>query len=188
MNQSLIIKKLYGDGLLKNIGYALDLGCGKSTNVLSLASLGFEVDAVDFNNEIVNALADELKKEENKSLKINLFNQKIQEFDIKKEKYDCIIANNSLPLIDSKEKVFEIIKNVVNGLKKDGCLYLTLFGTKDEWVTKKDMSFFEYDEIKNRLDSLDIKFYHSNIEEGFGKTNAGNIKYWHVFRFIYIKN
>ena len=92
-----------------------------------------------------------------------------------------------LPFIESKEKVKEIIKNIVSGLKSDGCFYITLFGIKDAWIDKKNMSFWEYDEIKNILDSLDVNFYHNTIEEGYGRTMKGDIKYWNVFKFIYIK-
>ncbi len=58
---------------------------------------------------------------------------------------------------------------------------------KDEWINKENMSFFEYKEIRDILDSLNIKFYHNTIEEGYGKTMKGDVKYWNVFKFIYIK-
>lgn len=156
-------------------------------DVLNLANLGFEMDAVDIDAVTLENLKKEITKDEYKNYKINTFNQKIQDFDIDKEKYDCIIASNSLPFIDSKEKVVEIIKNIALGLKKDGCIYITIFGKKDAWVNKENMSFFEYNEIKNVLDSLDMSFYHSTIEEGYGKTMKGDLKYWNIFKFIYIK-
>ena len=187
MNQSIIVKKLYRDELIGNTGYALDLGFGKSQDALELAGHGFILDTVDSDEQVVKTLGDECSKDANKNLKINIYHQKIEDFEIKKEKYDCIIASNSLPFIESKEKVKEIIKNIVSGLKSDGCFYITLFGIKDAWIDKKNMSFWEYDEIKNILDSLDVNFYHNTIEEGYGRTMKGDIKYWNVFKFIYIK-
>jgi|SRR3989344_5374218 len=188
MNQTPAVKKLYNDGLIKNGGHALDLGCGKGMDVLSLANLDFEVDAVDVDATALDNLKSELAKDEYKDSKVNIVNQKIEDFKVKEGVYDCIIAINSLPFIDSKEKVIEIIKNIVLGLKEDGCMYITLFGKKDAWTDKENMSFFEYGEIKNVLDSLgDVSFYHSTIEEGYGKTIKGDIKYWNIFRFIYIK-
>ncbi|HEY4509169.1 MAG TPA: methyltransferase domain-containing protein [Candidatus Paceibacterota bacterium] len=188
MKPSIIFKKLVSDGLLKSKGKALDLGFGSGTEVINLANIGFEVDAVDSNPQVIINLQDELKADEYKDFSINLHNQKIEDFKIENEKYDCVIASNSLPFIIPKEKVIEIIKNIVPGLKKDGCMYITVFGVKDGWIDKQNMCFFEYKEIKDLLDSLGVKFYHSTIEEGYGKTMKGNVKYWNVFKFIYIKN
>lgn len=188
MKPSIIFKKLNGDGLLKKNGHALDLGFGPGAEVINLAGIGLTVDAVDSNSQTIATLQNELKTEEYKNLEVNFHNQKIEEFEIEKEKYDCIIASNSLPFIESKEKIISVIKNIVSGLRKDGCMYITIFGIKDEWINKKTMSFFEYKDIKNLLDSLDIKFYHSTIEEGYGKTMQGDSKYWNIFKFIYIKN
>ncbi len=183
MNQSIIIKKLNGDGLLENKSAALDLGFGKGKDALSLSELGLKVDAVSINpNEIT-----ELEKvASNKKIKVVLSD--IVNFQINNESYDCIIASNSLPFISSKEKVKEVVINIISGLKKGGCMYVTFFGTKDAWSNKDNMSFFEFDEIKNFIETFDVKFYHSTKEEGFGQTMKGEIKYWEIFKFIYIKN
>lgn len=187
MKPSLIFKKINGDGLIKNEGHMLDLGFGPGNEVINFANIGFGVDAVDSNIQTIDSLKNELENNKFGELKINLINEKIENFRIQKEKYDCIIASNSLPFILEKEKVIEVIRNIVDGLKLGGCMYITIFGTKDAWVTKESMTFFDYAEIKKIIDSLGVDFYHSTIEEGYGKTMKGDLKYWNIFRFIYIK-
>lgn len=186
MKPSIILKKLNGDGLINTQGRGLDLGFGAGNEVLNMAMLGLIVDAVDSNEETIKSLKNSVDNEYES--RINLIQEKIENFKIEDDKYDCIIASNSLPFIRSKDLVKDIVSNIVKGLKTGGCFYLTFFGNKDAWSEKENMSFFEYDEIKSYLDSLDIKFYHSTIEEGFGKTMKGDLKYWNIFKFIYIKN
>lgn len=183
---SLIFKKLNGDGLLKTSGFALDLGFGEGKEVFGLASIGFEIDCVEISDLAIKNLEERIK--DNNEYKINIYNISIENFEIKEGKYDCIIASNSLPFLDSKEKVKNVVTNISKGLKKDGCFYLTFFGNKDEWKNKERMNFFDYEEIRSFLDSLEIKFYHSVIEEGYGKTMKGELKYWNIFKFIYTKN
>jgi len=187
MNHSFVVKKLNGDGLIKINSNSLDLGFGKGSDVLSMAELGFEVDAVNNNAIEIENFKSELNIPINLNYKINIIDNNIENFVIEKNKYNCIIASNSLPFIASKDKVLEIIKNIAEGLTEQGCFYITIFGEKDEWRENKNMSFFTFDEIKSFLDSLNLNFYHNTIEEGYAQTMKGDIKYWNIFKFIYIK-
>ena len=133
MKESFYIKKLKIDGLLKSKGVALDLGCGEGRDAKILARIGYNVIAVDKNKDILE------KKKSNK--KIRTINQNIEDVDILKKKYSIVIANNSLPFIEDKKEVKRIIKDIVNSLSKKGIFYFTLFGKKDGWAKRKDMSF-----------------------------------------------
>ena len=71
---------------------------------------------------------------------------------------------------------------------RNGFAYVTVFGRKDSWSDRAQMTFWDYQEIVSLLESCGGNVYHSVIEEGFGRTINGEIKYWNVFKFIYTKD
>lgn len=172
------IRKMKSEGLLKDGSVALDLGCGSGRDTLVLAELGYRVDAVDKNNEL------EDKSDQN----IAFTQQDITDFLIKPDYYDIIIANNSLPFLPGRETLKQKIAEMALGLKVGGKVFLTLFGPNDQWAQEqKPMSFFSYTEAVGLLVSLPLRLYWQSTEEGYGKTMKGNIKYWHIHRFLCIR-
>ena len=77
---------------------------------------------------------------------------------------------------------------MTNGLKSSGVLYFTLFGPRDGWAGKRpELSFIEHSEILEVLAELPLKIHFQAIEEGYGPLMSGDIKYWHIFRFLCLK-
>lgn len=182
--ESMHIRKIKSENLLSGKGQALDLGCGVGSDAISLAAMGYSVDAVDQNQASTDALV--LKAKEN-NFSINIYHKDIKDFNIQAGKYSIIICNNVLPFVEDKQAILELLKNIANGLGSKGVLYFTAFGPRDEWADNPKMSFFDYDELVKFLGTLSIEIYHRSTEEGYGKKMDGSIKYWHIHRFFCIK-
>lgn len=180
--KSLLIKQLQPLGLLRGNGKALDLGFGLGHETSALAELGYEVVAVDRDKNNIKNLKPQIG-----NLKIELIEESIESYQISNNSYDIIIAKNSLSFVAPRKTVFEIIKRIARGLKDSGIVYLTLFGPKDSWADRKEMSFFEFDEVMEYLNQLNLKHIHRSTEEGLAPKMDGSIKYWHIHKFLYQK-
>ncbi len=170
-----LIKQLETLKLLDNSGKVLDLGTGPGYESVALAEHGYDVIAVDKDFSNFKAAGHE---------RIRTIQKDIADFDIEDEAYNIIIAKNSLPFLADKKTVKKVVGNMANGLAKNGILYFTLFGPKDEWFGKIEMSFFEYEEIMAFLNTLPIEFIHRSTEEGYAPKMDGSIKYWHIHKFL----
>ncbi len=165
--------------------FALDLGCGDGKDVLALADFGLRVHAVDSDASKIASLQSRLE-ETGKDAQLNV--ARIEDFSIEIEKYDVILASNSLPFITSKKEVFEVLKRAMNGLKIGGFLYFSLFGVRDAWSHRDTMSFYSEEECDVLLRELGLGVYHKSVEEGNGLTMKGDLKHWHIFKFFLRKN
>lgn len=169
-------------GLLDGKGKALDLGCGFGRDTFVLAEMGYRVVAVDKSNERIQEIG-----RDRGSLDIETICSDIIDFNIDKKTYSIVIANNIFPFISDKEKVKKIILDIADGLVSGGKVYFTLFGPKDAWSERPNMSFFEYDEAVNYLQSLGLNLFHRSTEEGYGVTYSSGIKFLHIHKFLYTK-
>ncbi len=153
-------------GLLKEGGFALDLGCGDGSDSDALKALGYEVTPVDIGSPYPSIKED------------------IRRYRIDPDRYDVIICNNVLPFISDKEDVKKALANIFQGLNDHGVAFLTFFGPKDDWAQRPTMSFFDFAEITGYLRSFGLFILESSTTEGYGKTMKGNIKYCHIHRFL----
>jgi len=175
-----LIKKIELEGLLSKIGKVLDLGSGQGTDALYFAKQGYEVDAVDRDITALKEL-----QSSNLDIKLNPIESTIEGFQFTANAYSLIIASNSLPFLSSKEEVKRILTESAGALTDGGILYVSLFGTKDEWNGNKEgMTFFEESEAQELISSLSLERYYQILEEGYGRTKAGGIKYWSIFKFL----
>lgn len=180
MKSTPLVEKFKKLNLISPPGEALDLGCGAGEDAVALAEMGFNVTAVDRNTEEIS--------NRKGSLPISVITSDIMDFNIENGKYNIIIANNVLSFLDSKDKVYEIIKAISSGLLHGGIMYITIFGPKDAWAKEdKKMTFISYDEATAFLESLGLTSIHRLTEEGLGPVRPAGIKYWHIHRFLYKK-
>lgn len=100
---------------------ALDLGAGHGLQSIPLAELGFQVLAIDFNQQLL----DELKVNA-KELDIKVINDDIKKVETFAYKPELIICcGDTLSHLDSKNEVENFIANIVNSLDKNGKLILS---------------------------------------------------------------
>ena len=105
----------------------LDLGCGIGRHSILFAKNNFDTTAVDISQDAL----DEIKSYSNKnSLNINTVLSNITDLKLEDNKFDCIIAFNSIyhTNIEGFKKVISELKRV---LRKDGEAFITLLSKED---------------------------------------------------------
>lgn len=172
LNMIKTIKNLIWDKIVTE-GKMLDLGSGNGQDAVAATEAGLKVTAVDKNPVD--------KTSENS--RVDFVVERIENFKIEKNKYNLIYADNSLPFL-KKEDAVRVIKDAAFNLKKDGVLYFSLFGINDAWSEDKNMNFWTRDEVNDFISTLNLSLYRKVEEEGYAPKMNGEIKYWHIFRFI----
>ena len=181
MPKSAIIQQLEQSGLLSRKGKALDLGCGAGNDAIGLARAGYEVIAVDLRAYELAILESRRGK-----LPVKTIQKDISDFDIEPGAYSLIAARNSLPFLRA-EDVWRVIEAMANGLKPNGILFFTLFGTRDDWSNTAGMNFHVYEDVIESLQKMPLRVYFRSNEESYSTTQAGEMKFWQVHTFIYVR-
>lgn len=144
---------------------ALDLGCGDGFLAKKLAEQhGFKVDAVDIKSQEIEG--------------VNFTQSDIRNFEIKENNYDLIICKNVLPFLASRQEVEDMVAKMYAGLKENGVMYFSLFGTRDPWVKEHPHMTFVDDFVPPGKEICRSEFY------GLGTTRKGALKIWHKFDFV----
>lgn len=102
----------------------LDFGCGAGRNSIALAEEGFNVIAMDYNEEGLELL----KQKSEKNIKC-IVNEGI-DISLKKESIDVIVASGSLMYCNKEERI-QLLKNLKDVLKVGGIFW-------SDWRSKED--------------------------------------------------
>lgn len=168
-----------------NPGKILFLAEGEGRNAVYAASIGWEVDAVDF-SDAGKVKAEKLAAE--KKVKINYWLENLSGFLPKQDNYD-VIAFIYMHL-DDKELISDIHKKAVKALKPGGKVILEAFEKEQLQFTsggpKKEELLFSLEEIVNDFIDLDFEvFVKETITLNEGKYHQGTAS---VVRFVGTKN
>lgn len=143
-------------------GRAIDIGTGDGRNALFLASNGLRVDAIDINQNAIDAL-----KKRSEELNIELHAEKIdvREFPFN-DTYDLILAIQSL--IFMKKSEFEtIISKIKKSLNDGGITIISSFTTADA----------SYDRFAAKGDPVEKNtFYSESSKQYWNFLETGELK------------
>ncbi len=105
-----------------NNNVALDLGAGHGIQSIALAESGFTVEAVDFNDQLLNEL-----RANAKDLDIRITNDDIRNINTFTNKKAGLIAccGDTLSHLDSKADIQTFIQNIAGALAPNGTLILS---------------------------------------------------------------
>lgn len=154
---------------------AIDIGGGALRDTRYLLSLGFDVTVVD-KEELMAFEAQKIK-----SHKIHPFVAFFANFDFRINEFNVANAQFALPFNspDSFNNIFTAIKN---SLVKGGVFCGQLFGIKDQWSTRPEMTFQTKKQAEKLLSDMEIIYF--TEEESDDVTVNGMPKHWHIFHFI----
>ncbi len=178
-----IFKKLKQEGLLKQGGALLDLGCGNGEVSKPFFEHGYDATLVDINEAVLNQAAESFKNvKEDGFVTVN---SAMEGFEFN-EKYDGIIMSNVLPFQKDKENIKRMVQSAFDSLNEGGFLFFTLFGTQDAWAANPsaEMIFHTKEEA---VGVLPESIYFLSEDYGKGLTMKRQIKMWHIFHLLYIK-
>lgn len=133
----------------------LDLGIGQGRNSIPLAELGFNVTGVDYSSKCLEIC-------KNACSKLNLIQSDIRTFNIEKNKYDLISSRCVLHFFH-KNDTSEVIKNIKDGLKTNGLVYIYVFSVEDPKLIKHSMSpdfeVLENNILHNKINDTYVSFF-----------------------------
>lgn len=145
-------------------GNALDIGAGEGRNSIYLASLGFNVTAIEPTKDGANKIQSQAKE---LNLNINVIHNDYLSADIK-EKFDFIIAGTSLDHMET-EYLIKSIEKLKNSLNTGGYIYIVVFTEHDPgYLHDKDNSsecatfinhYFKENELRDYFFDYKILFY-----------------------------
>ena len=161
----------------KNIGKAIDIGCGAGRDTVYLIKNGWHVIAIDKENT-KQIMTNQLNDEE-----LNRLTFIQSEFEnIKLEKNNLIIANYSIPFCN-KNKFQEFWHKIIDSIEENGYFVGNFFGKNDEWNTQKSsMTFFDRKTVEELFNNFEILKFEE--EEKDAKTGLGIMKHWHTYNVI----
>jgi tellurite methyltransferase len=146
-------------------GKALDMASGEGRNAVFLAQHGFEVDAVDISEK---GLKKARKLAREKGVKINTFLIDLDQYQIKKERYDLIANFYFLRR--------RLIPRIKKGLKKGGKVifetYLLEHRTLGTGGPKQAKYFLKPNELLRLFKDFRILFYREGIFKEGGRKKA----------------
>jgi len=168
----------YSDKIDKN-HKVLDVGAGQGRNSFFLAQNGFDVVAIDISVVSIKSILETAGK---KNLKIKAVEVDFLTYKFKEKKFSAIMIFGLFQMLN-----WSAIKSFINKAKKmlikDGVIFLTALGTKDDsyghyvknWIEIGRNSFYtEESNFRTYLEKNEILDYFSEFEilhhyEGLGK-------------------
>ncbi len=156
---------------------AIDLGCGDGRDTVELLRRGWNVTAIDGEQEAITRLL------QRSDIAPKLLQTRIDRFENLKlpSKVDLINASFSLPFCNPKnfpDLWHKIVSSLIPGSRFSG----HLFGVRDSWAADSTMNHHTLSDVRLLLQPFQIELFKE--EEHPGKTALGNEKYWHLFHIV----
>jgi trans-aconitate methyltransferase len=162
----------------KSSRFAVDLGCGDGRDTVELLHRGWQVLAIDGNEEAIAKLYD------HKDVDSTWLETQVMRFE-------SLILPNSINLINSSfalpfchpEDFPKLWHKIIASLQIGGRFCGHLFGDRDTWATTyPNMTHYSKEKVEKLLKSFNVEYFEE--EEHQGETAIGEQKYWHIFHIV----
>lgn len=157
--------------------FAVDLGCGSGRDTIELLRRGWQVLAIDAEQDAIDGLRarDDLPA----NAEIDTLVARFETAALP----DCDLINSSfaLPLVAPADFP-DLWDGMVAALRPGGRISCQLYGERDSWVGDPTITFFSRPAVEALLSPLDIEFFRE--EEDDSTTPRGMRKHWHIFHIV----
>ena len=161
----------------KNVGKAVELGCGAGRDTIFLIKNEWNVLAID-REDVEDRIRKRLTKDEEKQFRFQRQNFE----DIVLEENNLIVANFSITFCN-KNKFNELWRKINSSILPNGYFVGNFFGIKDEWKDiKEDMVFLDKQQVLDLFKDFDIITFKETEKEAM--TGLGKMKHWHIYDVI----
>lgn len=156
---------------------AVDLGCGEGRDTVELLRRGWNVMAIDGEQEAINQLL------QRSDINTELLQTHVAQFENIQLSFavDLINASFSLPFCEPK-RFPDLWSKIVCSLARGGRFSGHLFGERDSWATDSTMNHHTLSDVKLFLKPFEIELLKE--EDHLGKTALGKEKHWHIFHIV----
>ena len=156
---------------------AIDLGCGSGRDTIEIIRRGWPVLAVDASQDAFDGLLGRGDLPAGANIETQLSRYE----DMALPLADLINAGFSLPLC-GKEAFPEVWQKIVDALRSGGRFSGQLYGDRDSWAGRPDLTHLSKDEVLAYLEALDVEYLEE--EEDDSLTPRGRPKHWHIFHIV----
>lgn len=159
-------------------GQAIDLGCGSGPDTLALLEAGWRVLAIDGQAEAIELVWQMTPAawQERLQTQVAFFEE------LTLPPADLINASFSLPFCPP-EHFPRFWQEIVQSIRPHGRLACQLFGEKDTWASRPDMTCHTLAEVQDLLSGFELEFFEED-DNPHGQTAVGNPKHWHIFKIV----
>ena len=165
---------------------AVDLGCGEGRDTVELLRRGWDVIAIDGEQEAVTRLL------QRPDINTELLQTRVATFENidLPESLNLINASFSLPFC-APESFPGLWEKIVSSLLTGGRFSGHLFGDtrsvmppayRDSWAIDPNMNHHTRSDVELLLQAFDVELF--NEEDRPGKTALGKEKHWHIFHIV----
>ncbi|HEY4512832.1 MAG TPA: hypothetical protein VJH63_04270 [Candidatus Paceibacterota bacterium] len=103
-------------------------------------------------------------------------------YDFPKNTYGIAVARNSLPFMGKDQ--YKVISKIYSSLKRRGYFYGTVFGKEEPWAKKRIITPIDFKKLRKHFKRLGFEILWEGEEKGIGRALNGEIKLWHIFKFL----
>ena len=158
--------------------FAVDLGCGSGRDTAELLRRGWRVLAIDAEAEALRRL---LARSDLGSAAGRLETQVARFEDATWPEADLINSSCALPFC-APAQFGAVWQRIVASLRAGGRFCGQLFGDRDSWASRPEMSFQTRADAEQLLRGLELERF-DEVEED-GQTAVGDPKHWHFFHVV----
>jgi ubiquinone/menaquinone biosynthesis C-methylase UbiE len=159
-------ESFYKELLRRQGGNSLEVGCGTGRILLPLLRENFELDGLDYSNDMLNICRDKLKQ---LNLSADLYQSPMQDFNISKKYNNIYVPFHSFMIVSDRSEALQALKCFFKHLKQKGQLIISLFVPKYQ-----SLSLYAEDQDKWR------HCKEVNLEDGKKIIISDNVRNFHL--------
>jgi tellurite methyltransferase len=157
-------------------GTAVDLGCGIGIETAELIGRGWDVVAVDAQEEAIRRVRRKIAARDAPRLQTHVSRME----DVTFPPADLVFASFSLPFC--RPGAFPDLWDRLRSSLTPGARFAgELFGDRDSWASDPEMTFFRADAARRLFDGLELESF---VEEEKEDEGWNEPKHWHIFHVI----
>ncbi len=165
------------ENIAPELKLAADLGCGSGRDTVEIIRRGWQVLAVDAEQDAIDGLR--AREEIPEDAPLETLTSRLQDADLPERM--LINASFVLPLIEPPDFP-DLWNNMLAALLPGGRISCQLYGERDSWVGRPGLTFFSREGVDALLNTLDIEYFRE--EEDDSTTPRGTEKHWHIFHIV----
>lgn len=165
------------EALAPELKLAADLGCGNGRDTVEILRRGWNVLAIDAEQDAIDGLR--ARDEVTADSPLETLTARFESVALPERM--LINASFALPLV-APQNFPDLWNGMLTALMPGGRISCQLYGNRDSWTGRPGMCFFTREGVEALLDPLDIE--HFREEEDDSTTPRGTPKHWHIFHIV----